>query len=227
MKKTPVAVLVSGSGSNLQAILDRAASGVLAADIRLVLSNRADAYGLTRAARAGIPTAVVEHGAYPCREAFDAALAAAITKSGAEAVVLAGFMRMLGPGFVSAFAQRILNIHPALLPSFPGVHGQPDAARHGVKISGCTVHFVDEKMDHGPIAVQAAVPVHAGEDGKALGARILTLEHRILPQAVHWLCTGRLRIEGRHVHLAPADVPLADMAGLSPCLVNPPLEQGF
>jgi len=227
MKKTPVAVLISGSGSNLQAMLDRAAAGVLAADIRLVLSNRADAYGLARAAKCGIPTAVVEHGAYPCREAFDAALLAAIQACGAEAVVLAGFMRMLGHGFVSAFEGRILNIHPALLPSFPGVHGQPDAARHGVKISGCTVHFVDEKMDHGPIVIQAAVPAHAGEEGKALGGRILSLEHRIFPQAVHWLCAGRLRIEGRHVHLSPADVPLADMTGFGPCLVNPPLEQGF
>lgn len=225
--KTPVAVLISGSGSNLQAILDKAASGVLAADIRLVLSNRGDAYGLTRAAKCGIPTAVVEHGAYPCREAFDAALVKAIRNSGAEAVVLAGFMRMLGPGFVAAYAQRILNIHPALLPSFPGVHGQPDAARHGVKISGCTVHFVDEKMDHGPIVIQAAVPAHADDDGKALGARILALEHRIFPQAVHWLCTGRLSIAGRHVHLAPAGIPPADTSGLGPCLVNPPLEQGF
>jgi len=227
MKKTPVAVLISGSGSNLQAILDKAASGVLAADVRLVLSNRGDAYGLTRAAKCGIPTAVVAHGAYPCREAFDAALVAAIRNSGAEAVVLAGFMRMLGPAFVAAYAQRILNIHPALLPSFPGVHGQPDAARHGVKISGCTVHFVDEKMDHGPIVIQAAVPAHAEDDGKALGGRILALEHRIFPQAVHWLCTGRLSIAGRHVHLAPADVPPADMSGVGPCLVNPPLEQGF
>lgn len=225
--KTPIAVLISGSGSNLQAILDRVASGVLAADVRLVLSNRGDAYGLARAARHGVSTAVVEHGSYPCRDEFDAALEKAIRASGAEVVVLAGFMRMLGPGFVSAYAGRILNIHPALLPSFPGVHGQPDAARHGVKISGCTVHFVDEKMDHGPIVIQAAVPAHAGDDGKALGGRILALEHRIFPQAVHWLCTGRLRIDGRHVHLAPADVPAADMAGSGPCLVNPPLEQGF
>ncbi len=225
--KTPVAVLISGSGSNLQAMIDKAGSGALAADIRLVLSNRADAFGLTRAAKHGIPTAVVEHGAYPCRDAFDAALAAAIDKSGARIVVLAGFMRILGPAFVAAHAGRILNIHPALLPSFPGVHGQADAARHGVKISGCTVHVVDEKMDHGPIVIQAAVPALAGDDGKILGARILALEHRIYPQAVQWLCAGRLRIQGRHVHLDPADIPPADMAGAGPCLVNPPLEQGF
>ncbi|QLA17915.1 phosphoribosylglycinamide formyltransferase [Desulfolutivibrio sulfoxidireducens] len=225
--KTPVAVLLSGSGSNLQAMIDKVQAGVIEADIRLVLSNRADAFGLTRAAKRGIPTAVVEHGAYPCREAFDAALLAAIAKSGARVVVLAGFMRILGPEIVSAFAGRMLNIHPALLPSFPGVHGQPDAARHGVKISGCTVHFVDEKMDHGPIVIQAAVPALADDDGKALGARILALEHRIYPQAVHWLCTGRLHVRGRHVHLDPADVPPADMAGAGPCLVNPPLEQGF
>jgi len=223
----PIAVLLSGSGSNLQAIIDKIEAGGLDAEIRLVLSNKADAFGLERAKKHSLPTAVISHKDYPDRDGFDAAMIDAIKTSGAEAVVLAGFMRILSPAFVAAFENKILNIHPALLPSFPGAHGQPDAADYGVKLSGCTVHFVDEKMDHGAVIIQAAVPAFTDDDGATLGKRILRLEHRIYPQAIQWLATGRLKIEGRKVRLADADLPQADMSGAGPCLVNPALEQGF
>lgn len=223
----PIAVLVSGSGSNLQALIDRIEAGVLPARITTVLSNKADAPGLNRAAKHGIATMVLAPAAFPDRAAYDAALLGAVRDSGAEAVVLAGFLRILGPAFVTAYAGRILNIHPALLPSFPGLHGQGDAAAYGVTLSGATVHFVDEKMDHGPIVIQAAVPALPDDDAASLGARILRLEHRILPQAVAWLASGRLRIEGRKTRLAPAAIPPADTADTAPCLVNPPLELGF
>ena len=223
----PVAVLISGSGSNLQAIIDRIAAGAVDARIALVVSNRPEAYGLVIARERGIPALALPHGDYPDRAAYDEALLSAVRGSGAEAVVLAGFMRMLGAGFVSAYRDRILNIHPALLPSFPGIRGQGDAAAYGVTISGATVHFVDEKMDNGPIVIQAAVPVGPDDDAQSLMARILRLEHRIFPQALAWLAAGRLAIEGRKTRLAPAGIPLADMADAGPCLVSPPLERGF
>uniref|UniRef100_I2PY80 Phosphoribosylglycinamide formyltransferase n=1 Tax=Desulfovibrio sp. U5L TaxID=596152 RepID=I2PY80_9BACT len=223
----PVAVLVSGSGSNLQAILDRIEAGRIDARITAVVSNRADAHGLVRAAAHGIPALALPHGDFPDRAAYDAALLAAVRESGAEAVVLAGFMRILGPAFVAAYRDRILNIHPALLPSFPGVRGPADAAAYGVAIAGATVHFVDEKMDNGPIVIQAAVPARPDDDAAALAARILAFEHRIYPQALAWLASGRLTLDGRKTRLAPAAIPPADMAGAGPCLVNPPLEQGF
>lgn len=223
----PIAVCISGSGSNLQAIIDRIEAGTLPARIVLVASNRADAYGLTRARRHGLPTRVLTAAEYPDRAAYDAALLDAVRASGAEAVILAGFMRLLGAGFVSAYHNRILNIHPSLLPSFPGRHGQADAAAYGVAISGATVHFVDEAMDNGPIVIQAAVPALPDDDGERLAARILALEHRIFPQAVAWLATGRLTFSGRKTRLAPAGTSPADMTEAGPCLVNPPLEAGF
>lgn len=222
-----IAVLVSGSGSNLQAIIDRIDAGALPARISLVLSNKAEAYGLTRAREHGLPTLALPPAAFADREAYDTALLAAVRDSGAEAVVLAGFMRLLGPAFVAAYRGRILNIHPALLPSFPGLRGQADAAAYGVTLSGATVHFVDEKMDHGPIVIQAAVPARPDDDAATLGERILALEHRIYPQAIAWLAAGRLAIEGRKTRLAPAAIPPADLAEAGPCLVNPPLELGF
>jgi len=221
----PVAVLVSGSGSNLQALIDRVEDGALDADIRLVLSNRPGAVGLERARRHGIHTVCLPHGDFPDRQAFDQAMIRAIRDAGAQSVVLAGFMRLLTPEFLQAFPGRVLNIHPALLPGFPGAHGQRDAADHGVKLSGCTVHFVDELMDHGPIVIQAAVPAWPDDTSESLGARILALEHRILPQAVQWLAAGRLRVEGRKVRLLPGSVPLAPP--LAHALANPPLESGF
>jgi len=221
----PVAVLVSGSGSNLQALIDRVEDGALDAELRLVLSNRPDAFGLERARRHGVPALCLPHGDYPDRQAFDRAMIRALREAGAQAVVLAGFMRLLTPEFLQAFPGRVLNVHPALLPGFPGANGQRDAADYGVKLSGCTVHFVDELMDHGPVVVQAAVPAWPDDTAESLGARILALEHRVLPQAVQWLAAGRLRVEGRKVHLLAGGAPLAEPP--SAALVHPPLEAGF
>ncbi len=221
----PIAVLVSGSGSNLQALIDRIEAGVLDARISLVLSNREDAYGLTRAANHAIPNLCLPHTEFPDRAAFDAAMIEAITASGAKTVVLAGFMRMLTPAFLQAFSGRVLNIHPALLPSFPGVRGQEDAATYGVKLAGCTVHFVDEIMDNGPVVIQAAVPAFPEDDGQTLAERILRMEHRVLSQAVQWLATDRLELHGRKVKLKAARIAKAEME--EDCLINPPLEEGF
>ncbi|MEA4858592.1 phosphoribosylglycinamide formyltransferase [Solidesulfovibrio sp.] len=223
----PIAVLVSGSGSNLQALIDHIEAGRIDARITAVVSNKAEAQALARARNHGLATVTLPHGDFPDRAAFDAALLGAVRGSGAEAVVLAGFMRILGADFVTAYRQRILNIHPALLPSFPGIRGAADAAAYGVTVAGATVHFVDEKMDNGPIVIQAAVPARPGDDGASLGARILAFEHRIYPQAVAWLAAGRLSIDGRKTRLAPAGLPLADLAEAGPCLVSPPLESGF
>ncbi|MBI9078542.1 MAG: phosphoribosylglycinamide formyltransferase [Pseudodesulfovibrio sp.] len=231
----PIAVLVSGSGSNLQSIIDRIEEGVLDAEIKLVISNKPGAYGIERAQNHDIPHRVLLHTDYRSREAFDEAMMEAIRESGVDetgVVVMAGFMRIVTPGFLKAFEHRVINIHPALLPSFAGVHGQSDAADYGVKISGCTVHFVDEEMDHGPVIIQAAVPCQAGEDGDVLGSRILKLEHRVFPQALQWLAEERLVIEGRHVRLKVsgqpcATQPMADVQPNTCALVWPPLEKGF
>ncbi|EGB15251.1 phosphoribosylglycinamide formyltransferase [Pseudodesulfovibrio mercurii] len=231
----PIAVLVSGGGSNLQSIIDRIEAGMLDAEIKVVVSNRADAFGLTRARNHNIPTRVLLHTEFPSREAFDEEMVRAIRESGVNetgVVAMAGFMRIVTPVFLETFRGRVVNIHPALLPSFPGVHGQADAVNYGVKISGCTVHFVDEQMDHGPVIIQAAVPCLTGEDGDALGARILGLEHRIYPQALQWLAEGRLEMRGRFVHLKPASrnlalQPVADVDTDTQALVWPPLEEGF
>ncbi|CCH49168.1 phosphoribosylglycinamide formyltransferase [Pseudodesulfovibrio piezophilus] len=231
----PIAVLVSGSGSNLQSIIDRIEEGVLDAEIKLIVSNKARAYGIERAKKHGIPYKVLLHTDFRSREDFDSALVECITDAGVGEdglVVMAGFMRIVTSVFLGAFENRVINIHPALLPSFPGVHGQADAADYGVKISGCTVHFVDEQMDHGPVIVQGAVPCQAGEDGDVLGPRILKLEHRVLPQAIQWFGEGRLKIEGRHVELRVAGRPYASQpkADIDPpthALVWPPLEKGF
>lgn len=221
-----LAVLVSGSGSNLQSIIDRIEDGALDATINLVISNKPDAYGLTRAEKHGLPCLALNHHNFASREAFDQHMVEAIRDAGADTVAMAGFMRLLTPGFLQAFPGRVLNIHPALLPSFPGIHGQGDANAYGVKLSGCTVHFADEHMDNGPVIIQAAVPALAGEDADALGKRILALEHRIYPQALQWLSKGRLRIQGRHVYLVDEETsPKAPVTGAY--LVNPPLEPGF
>lgn len=224
----PVAVLVSGGGSNLQSIIDKTEAGLLDVDIRVVLANRAEAFGLERARKHGVPAVAVPHRDFPSREAFDQEMIRLIREHGAETVVLAGFMRLLTPAFLASFPGRVVNIHPALLPSFPGVHGQRDAADYGVRLAGCTVHFVTEEMDSGPIIIQAAVPAYPGDDGDSLGGRILALEHRIYPQALQWLAQGRLRVEGRKVFLAePEDGIVLAPPASAPCLVNPPLEEGF
>ncbi|WP_165078540.1 MULTISPECIES: phosphoribosylglycinamide formyltransferase [unclassified Desulfovibrio] len=220
-----IAILASGSGTNAQAMIDKARAGVLDVDIRLVVSNRPGAGVLERAAKAGVPSMVLDHTEYPAREAHDAAMVEALKASGAEYIVLAGYMRILTPVFLEAFAGRVLNIHPALLPSFPGAHGGADALAYGVKLTGCSVHFVEEEMDAGPLIIQAAVPVNAGEPLETLMPRIHALEHRIYPQALQWLAEGRIRRDGRQVYLAPGSAKRVRQDG--DWLVWPPLEEGF
>ena len=220
-----IAILASGSGTNAQAMFDKAAAGVLDVNIRRVVCNRPGAKVIERAARVGVPCLTLDHTSFPDRESFDRSMAATLQDDGVELVVLAGYMRLLTPYFLEAFAGRVLNIHPALLPSFPGVHGGADAVAYGVKLSGCTVHFVEEKVDSGPVLIQAAVPVAAGEDVATLMQRIHVMEHRIYPQAVQWLAQGRVRVQDRRVFIAPAAVPRAPRDG--DWLVWPPLETGF
>jgi phosphoribosylglycinamide formyltransferase-1 len=190
-----LAVLVSGSGSNLQAILDAIQHGTLDASVALVLSNKADAGGLERARRAGVPTAVLSHHDYPTREAFDGAVVERLRAHGVEWVVLAGFMRIVTPVLLDAFPQRVVNIHPALLPAFPGAHGQAQALAYGVRFAGCTVHFVDAGTDTGPIIAQAIVPVEEADTVETLTARLLVQEHALLPAVLQWIAAGRVRVE--------------------------------
>jgi phosphoribosylglycinamide formyltransferase-1 len=185
-----VVILISGRGSNMQAIVEAG----LPVRVAAVISNRPDAAGLEWAAKRGIATRTVDHRAFTGREAFDAALADAIEAHRPDLVVLAGFMRILGEAFVTRFAGRMLNIHPSLLPSFPGLHTHRRAIEEGVKVHGTTVHFVTPALDHGPIVIQAAVPVLSGDDEDALAARVLEAEHRIYPKAVHWFAQDRLVI---------------------------------
>lgn len=193
-----VAVFASGSGTNLQALLDDPVAGPW---VVLVVSDRPDAYALERAQARGVETVVVEPRYHPDRAAFDRATLEVLREHGIEYVALAGFMRILGPELVRAYPGRILNIHPALLPSFPGAHGVRDALEWGVKVTGVTVHLVDEEMDHGPIVAQEAVPVLEGDDRDSLEPRIHEAEHRIYPKAVRALVEGRLKVEGRIVRV--------------------------
>jgi phosphoribosylglycinamide formyltransferase 1 len=183
-------VLVSGRGSNLGAILDAIAQETLDARVRLVVSNRAEAPALDRSERAGVPTRVISHRDFPAREAFDQALVDALRSAGAEWVVLAGFMRVLTPVFLRAFPGRVINVHPALLPAFPGVHAQRQALEYGVKVAGCTVHLVDEGVDTGPIIGQRVVPVNDDDDEERLAARILEREHQLLVKVLADLACG-------------------------------------
>ncbi len=198
-EKPSIAVLVSGSGSNLQAIIDASERGEIPCRVGIVISNKADAYGLVRAKKHGIPTESVDHKGFSTREEFDAKLVEIIRGTGAELVCLAGFMRVLTPVFVHAFPNRILNIHPALLPSFPGTHGPGQALSYGVRFSGCTVHFLDEGVDTGPVIVQAVVPLYDDDTEETLAARILVQEHRIYPMAIRLFFSGKLEVEGRRV----------------------------
>ena len=230
----PLAVLVSGGGSNLQSILDKIDAGLVDAEVRVVLSNKAEAYGLTRARQRNIPALALPHTAFATRQDFDAEMVRLIHAHGVDAttgaIALAGFMRMLTPEFLRAFPHRVVNIHPALLPSFPGTHGAADAASYGVRLAGCSVHFVDEIMDHGPVIIQAAVPALPSDweegGGEALAARILKLEHCIYPQALAWLAKGRLKVQDRHV-LVDAAAPAYCGSAALPCLASPALEPGF
>jgi phosphoribosylglycinamide formyltransferase 1 len=194
-----IGVLISGSGTNLQSIIDAIEAKELDAKIQVVLSNRADAYGLMRAKKHRIPVEVLDHKRFPSREAFDQAVVDILRAREVELVVLAGFMRLLSSVLVGAYSNRIMNIHPALLPAFPGLHVQKKAVEHGVRFSGCTVHFVNEACDEGPIIIQAVVPVFPEDTEESLAVRILEQEHRIYPRAIQLYSEGRLRIEGRKV----------------------------
>ena len=192
-------VLISGAGTNLQALIDRIAAGRLDCAIRVVISNRAEAPGLARAEAAGIPTQVIDHRRFPTREDFDRALVDALRAAEVELVLLAGFDRLITRVLLEAYRLRVMNIHPALLPSFAGLHAQRQALDHGVKIAGVTVHFVDEQTDHGPIIIQGAVPVCAGDTEAALRDRILAVEHEVYATAIQLFAEGRLVVEGRRV----------------------------
>ncbi len=190
-------VLISGRGSNLEAILDAIAARRLDARVGVVVSNQADARGLERAEAAGVPTAVVSHKDYASREAFDEAVLARLNQHDVDVVCLAGFMRILSPVLVRAFSNRVLNIHPSLLPAFVGLHAQRQAVEHGVRVSGCTVHLVDEELDHGPILAQASVRVEESDSEESLSARILEQEHKLYPEAIQLILDGKVRIDGR------------------------------
>ncbi len=192
-------VLVSGRGTNLQSIIDHIEAGKIPARIEVVISDKREAYALERAKKHGIEALFIDPKAYPSREEFERAVGDELEKRGVELICLAGFMRILSPYFVNRFKNRIINIHPALLPSFPGLHGQGQAVNHAVKISGCTVHFVDEGVDSGPIIIQAAVPVFDDDDEDTLAARILKCEHKIYPTAIKLIAEGRVKVEGRKV----------------------------
>ena len=192
-----VAVLISGGGSNLQALIDAASAADFPARIALVLSNNPGAYGLERAARAGIPARIVDHRAFAGdRGAFEAALDAALREAGVELVCLAGFMRVLTPSFVEAWRDRLLNVHPSLLPAFRGLHTHARALAAGVLIHGCTVHLVRPELDDGPVIVQGAAPVLPADTEATLAARVLELEHRCYPLALRLLASGRARVDG-------------------------------
>ena len=198
-----VGVLLSGSGTNLQAILDGAQGS--AYEVAVVVSDRPDAFGLERARNAGVAALYVDPKAYDNREAFNEALADVLREHRIELVCLAGFMRILAPNFIKAFEGRIINIHPALLPAFPGAHAVRDALEWGARVTGSTVHFADEEVDHGPIILQQAVPILPGDDEATLHERIKSVEHRLYPEAIRLIAAGRGRIAGRRVVVEPEE----------------------
>ena len=194
-------VLISGRGTNLQAIIDAIQEEKLDARVGVVVSNKANAAGLERAQRAGITTSVIIHKDFPSRDAFDERVLEELRKYEVDVLCLAGFMRILSPVLVRAFPNRVLNIHPALLPSFIGLHGQQQALEYGVKVSGATVHIVDEKLDHGPILLQSAVPVRGDDTEESLSAQILKEEHRLYPEAIGLLLDGKFKFKDRRAML--------------------------
>jgi phosphoribosylglycinamide formyltransferase-1 len=210
-----VGVLISGHGSNLQSLIDAWQAGALPVDLVTVIANVAGAQGLARAEAAGIPAMVVEHKSFDGREAFDDALDAALQKAGIEFVCLAGFMRLLTDAFVDKWRDRMINIHPSLLPAFKGLHTHQRAIEAGVRFTGCTVHFVRPAMDEGPIIVQAAVPILGGDTPADLAARVLAEEHKIYPLALRLVADGRTRVDGGRVIVDGAEAPKA-------ALINPP-----
>lgn len=218
-KTVNVGVLVSGRGSNLQSLIDAVEEGRLSASVKLVLSDQAGAFALERARKHGIAAEFVDAAGHGGREDYDRSLLTRFREAEVELVLLAGYMRILSPLFVGSFKNRVMNIHPALLPSFPGLHVQEKALEHGVKFSGCTVHFVDSGVDTGPIIIQAAVPVLDDDTDESLSERILRQEHRIYPRAVQLYAEGRLKIKGRRVFVEGEPEGRGRER-----MINPPLE---
>ncbi len=202
-----IGVLASGSGSNLQAILDRCADGSVPAQVAVVICNIPGARAIERARSAGVPAILLEHKAYPSRDAYDAEVVRLLRQHEVDLVCLAGFMRLITPTLLSAFQNKILNIHPSLLPSYPGLHAVRKTLAAGARVSGCTVHIVDEGTDTGPIVVQAAVPILDGDTEETLAARILQQEHRCYPRAIALLAQGRVLLEGRRVRISARTDP--------------------
>lgn len=214
-----IGVLASGGGTNLQAIIDRCADGSLAAEIAVVISNNPGAGALDRAVKAGVPTLCIDHRNFSRREDFDTVVVTALQDAGVELVVLAGFMRIITQTFIDAFPERIINMHPALLPAFPGLHVQQQALDYGARFSGCTVHFVDGGVDTGPIIIQAVVPILADDDADALAARILEQEHKIYPRAIQLITEGRVHVKGRQVKIDPAG-PVVTTSLINPAVAD-------
>ena len=213
-----IGVLVSGSGSNLQSIMDACDRGEIDGEVAIVISNIDGAYALTRAENKSVPARVIRHKEYPDRKSFDEQIKRTLEEYQVDLVALAGFMRVLTPGFLESFPGRVINIHPALLPSFPGLDVRQKAIDHGVRFSGCTVHFVDAGVDTGPIIIQAVVPVYPDDTEDELKDRILKLEHKIYPKAIQLFSQGALKIVGRKVFVQGA------LKDDSLCLINPPLD---
>jgi len=218
MKKLRIGILASGGGSNLQSIIDRCQDGSVDAEIAVVICNNPGAGALDRAEQAGIAHLCIDHRQFADRQDFDQSVVTALKDANVELVILAGFMRIISGVFLKAFPQRIINIHPALLPAFPGLHVQKKALEYGARFSGCTVHFVDDGVDTGQIIIQAVVPILDNDTEESLSARILEQEHKIYPQAIQLIAEDRLRITGRRVLVNPPENP-----GLQP-IINPPLD---
>ncbi len=216
MQKLKVAVLASGGGTNLQSIIDQTAEGKLDIEIVLVVSNNPGAGALERAQKAGIPFACIDHRQFSSREEFDQEIVKTLHAVGTQLVVLAGFMRIITDVFLQAYPMKIINIHPSLLPAFPGLRVHRKAIEYGARFSGCTVHFVDGGVDSGPIIIQAVVPIHDDDNEDILAARILEQEHIAYPQAIQWIAEGRVLIDGRRVTIKNSkELPTA--------VINPPL----
>ncbi len=212
-----IGVLASGRGSNFQSIIDAVERGYIDGEIRVLITDNPEAYAIQRAEKHGIEPVVMKPGDWENRDAYYQAVAAELGKREVDLVVLAGFMRIVGKPLIDAYPMRIMNIHPAILPSFPGLHGQAQAADYGVKVSGCTVHFVDEGMDTGPVIIQAVVPAYHDDTEESLAERILRQEHRIFPYAIKLFAEGRLSVEGRKVVVEGKRNP-------GEVLINPPIE---
>jgi phosphoribosylglycinamide formyltransferase 1 len=196
-----IAVIASGRGSNFQAIIDAITNGMVPAECVTLITDNPKAYAIERAQKAGIPCRIIDYTTFPSREVYECALLSSMHEVNADLFVLAGYMRILGSPIVKAFPGKMINIHPALLPAFPGLHAQRQAVQHGVKLAGCTVHFVDESLDGGPIILQKCVPVLETDDEDALAERILDQEHIAFPEAIRLFCENRLVIEGRKVRI--------------------------